>query len=120
MALFLADEKKNVPSRLTINDFVVDMKDLSNEHQAAFEVQVAISSYCRVVEKRIIDQVAQLCYYWLITQCALILDSKFSSAFTSANLFEWMREPFDQQQKRENLKKSIDAMERALLTGQNA
>jgi hypothetical protein len=31
-----------------------------------------------------------------------------------------MREPFDQQQKRENLKKSIDRMERALYAGQHA
>lgn len=35
-------------------------------------------------------------------------------------LFEWMREPFDQQQKRELLKKSIEAMEKALAMGQNA
>jgi hypothetical protein len=35
-------------------------------------------------------------------------------------LFKWMREPFDQQQKREKLKKSIEAMEKALVMGQNA
>ncbi|CAF4453852.1 unnamed protein product, partial [Rotaria sp. Silwood2] len=93
---------------------------LSNEHQAALDVQIAMSAYCRVVEKRIVDQVSQLCYHWFITRCALVLDSKLSSAFTSAILFEWMREPFDQQQKRENLKKIIDAMERALIMGQNA
>jgi hypothetical protein len=81
---------------------------------------VAIAAYCHVVERRLIEQVAQLCYYWSITRCALILDSKLNSAFTSALLFEWMREPFDQQQKRENLKKSIDRMERALYAGQHA
>ncbi|CAF1253315.1 unnamed protein product, partial [Rotaria sp. Silwood1] len=107
-----------VSPTFTINDFVIDVSGLSNEHQAAFDVQIAMSAYCRVVEKRIVDQVSQLCYYWFITRCALLLDSKLSSAFTSAILFEWMREPFDQQQKRENLKKSIDAMERALVMGQ--
>ncbi|CAF5046573.1 unnamed protein product, partial [Rotaria sp. Silwood1] len=109
-----------VSPRFTINDFVIDVSGLSNEHQAALDVQIAMSAYCRVVEKRIVDQVSQLCYYWFITRCALVLDSKLSSAFTSATLFEWMREPFNQQQKRENLKKSINAMERALAMGQNA
>ncbi|CAF1233065.1 unnamed protein product [Rotaria sordida] len=107
-------------STFEINDFVIDVSGLSNEHQAAFDIQIAISAYCRVVEKRIVDQVSQLCYYWFITQCALVLDSKLNSAFTSANLLELMREPFDQQQKRENLKKSINAMEKALVMGQNA
>ncbi|CAF3515208.1 unnamed protein product [Rotaria sp. Silwood1] len=109
-----------ISSTYTINDFEIDVSGLSNEHQAALDIQIAISAYCRVVEKRIVDQVSQLCYYWFITQCALVLDSKLNSAFTSANLFEWMREPFDQQQKRENLKKSINAMEKALFMGQNA
>ncbi|CAF1361406.1 unnamed protein product, partial [Rotaria sordida] len=94
-------------STFEINDFVIDVSGLSNEHQAAFDIQIAISAYCRVVEKRIVDQVSQLCYYWFITQCALVLDSKLNSAFTSANLLELMREPFDQQQKRENLKKTF-------------
>jgi hypothetical protein len=96
------------------------MNDVSNEHQAALDIQIAISSYCRVVKKRVVDQVSQFCYYWFITRCALVLDSKLSSAFTSAMLFEWMREPFDQQQKREALKKSIEAMEKASVMGQNA
>ncbi|CAF4417085.1 unnamed protein product [Rotaria sp. Silwood2] len=109
-----------VSPKFCINDFVIDVSGLSNEHQAALDAQIAMSAYCRVVEKRIVDQVSQLCYHWFITRCALVLDSKLSSAFTSAILFEWMREPFDQQQKRENLKKSIDAMERALAMGQNA
>ncbi|CAF1476974.1 unnamed protein product [Rotaria sordida] len=109
-----------VSSTFSINDLVIDVSGLSNEHQATLDIQIAISAYCRVVEKRIVDQVSQLCYYWFITQCALVLDSKLNSAFTSANLFELMREPFDQQQKRENLKKSINAMEKALVMGQNA
>ncbi len=99
---------------------IIDLNDCSNEHQAAFDVQIAISSYCHVVEKRIIDQICQFCYYWFITRCALELDSKLCSTFTSAMLFEWMREPFDQQQKREKLNKSIEAMEKALFMGQNA
>lgn len=119
-SLLLLDGTKHVSRHLHVNDFVIDVNGLSNEHQAAFDVQIAISAYCRVVEKRFVDQVSQLCYYWFVTQCALVLDSKLSSAFTSAMLFEWMREPFDQQQKRENLKKSIEAMEKALAMGQNA
>lgn len=113
-------EKPNTTSKAVfIDGFFGDINGLSNEHQAALDVQIAIAAYCRVVEKRIADHVSQLCYYWFITQCALVLDSKLSSAFTSAMLFEWMHEPFDQQQKRENLKRSIDAMERALAMGQS-
>ncbi|CAF3817380.1 unnamed protein product [Rotaria sordida] len=114
-----SNEYVQFSSRFAIDDFVIDLSNVSNEHQAALDVQIAMSAYCRVVEKRIVDQVSQLCYYWFITRCALLLDSKLSSAFTSAILFEWMREPFDQQQKRENLKKSIDAMDRALVMGQS-
>jgi len=116
----LLDGTKTAPSKLFVDSFVIDVNGLSNEHQAALDVQIAMSAYCHVVEKRVIDQASQFCYYWFITRCALMLDSKLSSAFTSAILFEWMREPFDQQQKREGLKKSIDRMERALLAGQNA
>ncbi|CAF4603734.1 unnamed protein product [Rotaria sp. Silwood1] len=114
------NQHTKVPSTFMINDFVIDVSSLSNEQQAALDVQIAMTAYCHVVEKRIVDQVSQLCYYWLITRCALVLDSKLSSAFTSAVLFEWMREPIDQQQKRENLKRSIHAMEKALAMGQNA
>ena len=103
-----------------IDNIEINLNGLSNEHQASCDIQVAMSAYCHIVERRLVDQTAQLCYYWSITRCALALDSKLSSAFTSAVLFDWMREPFDQQQKRDNLKKSIDAMERALLAGQNA
>jgi len=102
------------------NGLVIDLSAVSNEHQAALDVQIAILSYCRVVEKRVVDQVSQFCYYWFVTRCALVLDSKLSSTFTSAMLFEWMREPFDQQQRRETLKKSIEVMEKALIMGQNA
>ena len=84
------------------------------------DIQIAVRSYCHVVEKRLIDQICQMCYYWFITQCALELVTKLSSAFTSALLFEWMREPHEQKQKREKLKGSIEAMEKALSLGQNA
>ncbi|CAF2040678.1 unnamed protein product [Rotaria magnacalcarata] len=110
---------KAVQSNVIVNDFEINVAGLSNEYQAALDVQIAISAYCRVVQKRVADEIAQLCHYWLITCCALVMDAKFSSAFTSAVLFEWMREPFDQQQKRENLKRSILAMERALMAGQS-
>jgi hypothetical protein len=116
----LAANGTTVPSLFVVNDLTIDINGVSNEHQAALDVQIAISAYCRVVEKRIIDGVSQICYYWFITQCTLQLDTKLSSALTSAILFEWMREPFDQQQKRENLSRSITAMERASLAGQNA
>jgi hypothetical protein len=117
---FYLDNTAKHSSKFVINGLEIDLEGLSNEHQAAIDIQVAIAAYCHVVERRLIEQVAQLCYYWSITRCALILDSKLNSAFTSALLFEWMREPFDQQQKRENLKKSIDRMERALYAGQHA
>jgi 6-pyruvoyl-tetrahydropterin synthase len=120
MNCFLLGGNNTVPTKLNENGFVIDLRDVSNETQAAFDVQVAVSSYCHVVEKRVTDQVSQFCYYWFITRCSLELDSTLRSAFTSAMLFEWMREPLEQQQKRETLKKSIEAMEKALAMGQNA
>ncbi|CAF0866737.1 unnamed protein product [Adineta ricciae] len=115
------DAKKTANSTLFyVNDFTVNLSQLSHEHSAVLDVQIAMTVYCHVVGRRVVDQVSQLCYYWFITRCALMLDSKLTAAFTSAVLFEWMREPFEQQQRRENLKKSIDAMEQALLMGQNA
>lgn len=112
--------QKNVNQNMPVNDFAIDLSEVSNEHQAALDVQIAIKAYCRVAEKRVVDQAAQLCHFWFIDECALKLDSKLGSTFTSAVLFEWMREPFEQQQKRENLTKSIQAMTIALSTGQNA
>ncbi|CAF1068764.1 unnamed protein product [Adineta steineri] len=105
---------------VTVNDFAINLSEVSNEHQAALDVQIAIKAYCRVVEKRVVDQGAQLCHFWFVDQCALKLDSKLSSTFTSAVLFQLMCEPFEQQQKRESLKRSIQSMEKALSTGQNA
>ena len=98
----------------------IDLQNYSNESLAALDIQIAVQSYCHVVEKRLSDQVCQMCYYWFVTKCALTLNTKLSSTFTSAVLFEYMREPYEQQQKREKLKKSIEAMEKALSMGQNA
>lgn len=117
--MFLLDGPKTVSSKLVEDGMTIDLSDCSNEYQATLDVQIAVSAYCRVVEKRVTDQVSQFCYYWFITRCALVLDTKLCSTFTSAMLFEWMHEPFEQQQKREKLKKSIEAMEKALVMGQN-
>ncbi|CAF2432347.1 unnamed protein product [Rotaria sp. Silwood2] len=83
--------------KFTINDFAIDVSGLSNKHQAALDIQIAMSAYCRFIEKHIVNQVFPLCYYWFITQCALVLDSKLSSAFTLVVLFEFMCELFQQQ-----------------------
>lgn len=118
--LILLATRISVQQKVTVNDFTMNLSEVSNEHQAALDVQIAVKAYCHVVEKRVIDQAAQLCYFWFIEECVLKLDSKLSSTFTPTTLFEWMREPVEQQQKRESLKKSIQAMEKALSTGQNA
>mgnify|MGYP002377865908 FL=1 len=122
---FLEHKEKPKPGQdkssiVNINGYSLDLSDRSNEHQAALDVQIAVAAYCRVVEKRLIDRISQINYYWFITRCALILDTKLSSAFTSAILFEWMREPFEQQQRRERLKQSVESMEKALAMGQSA
>jgi hypothetical protein len=112
--------QQNTKQNVTVSDFAIDLSEVSNEHQAALDIQIAIKAYCRVVEKRVVDQATQLCHYWFIDQCTLKLDSQLSLIFTSAVLFEWMRESFEQQQKRENLKRNIQSMEKALSIGQNA
>ena len=105
---------------LIIDGVTIDVGESTNEEQAAIDVQLALYSYCRIVEKRVTDQVGQLCYYRFMTKCVLALETKFTTAFTSATLLEWMREPFEQVQKRESLKASIQAMGKALLAGKNA
>lgn len=109
-----------ISSKFDHDGLTIDFNGFSNEYQAALDIQIAVRAYCHVVEKRLIDQICQVCYHWFITEGALTLDTKLSSAFTSAMLFEWMREPFEQQEKRRKLKESIEAMEKALSLGQNA
>ena len=111
---------KSVPSEQGIHPVLFTLAAVSNENQAAQDVEIAIDAYFSLVKNRVVEQISQLCYYWFVTRGALALDSQLNTAFTSTLLFEWMREPMDQQEKRENLKRSIDAMERALRMGQNA
>ena len=115
------DSKKTGMSRIVavqknvdVNDFTIDLSEVSNEHQAALDVQIAVKAYCHVVEKRVVDQTVQLCHFWFIDECALKLDSKLSSAFTSAALFEWMREPFEQQQNVKILKEAFNRWKKHL------
>ncbi|CAF1317815.1 unnamed protein product, partial [Didymodactylos carnosus] len=89
-----------------------------NEKRAAFDVQIAVFAYCKVVEKRMVDQISQLCYYFLITKCALIIDLKLSTTFSWTELHRIMAEPFEQKQKRDALELSIRNYEAALCLGE--
>ncbi|CAF1599972.1 unnamed protein product, partial [Didymodactylos carnosus] len=60
-----------------------------------------------VVEKRMIDQISQLCFYHLITKCSSITDTKLSTTYSSIDLYQIMAEPYEQKEKREKLESSI-------------
>ncbi|CAF4609538.1 unnamed protein product, partial [Rotaria socialis] len=66
---------------------------VSNEAQAAKDIQIALHAYSKVVEKRMSDNIGQTCYYHFITQCALKMDQFISSSIPPSQLVQYMREP---------------------------
>ncbi|CAF0878005.1 unnamed protein product [Adineta ricciae] len=91
---------------------------MSNEAQAAIDIQISLHSYSKVVEKRITDNIAQVCYYHFITKCALKMDELLSCSVPSSQLLQYMREPQQQTLLRNKLTHSIQACEEALQLGQ--
>ena len=79
------------------------------------DVLIGLRAYCSIVHARIDDHLSQLCDYWFIRNGVLILDGKLNTAFTPAELLKWMKEPPLLEQKRANLRRSIETMERALV-----
>ena len=69
------------------------------------------------MEKRIVDGIAQTCYYHFITQCALKIDQYLSASIPSSELVKYMREPEKQTNRRKKLMRSIQAYEEALQLG---
>ncbi|CAF1650751.1 unnamed protein product [Didymodactylos carnosus] len=91
---------------------------VANEAQSAADIQIAMDSYCKVVEKRLVDIVSQTCYCQLITECALELETKLTSAFPPSELLRLMKEPQEQANRRNKLETSIRRFEQALKLGQ--
>ncbi|UJR16782.1 hypothetical protein I4U23_003681 [Adineta vaga] len=91
---------------------------VSNEAQAAMDIQIALHSYSKVVEKRMTDSITQACYYKFITKCALKIDQLLSTSIPSSQLLQYMREPHKQTVLRNKLTHSIQAYEEALQLGQ--
>ncbi|CAF4334423.1 unnamed protein product [Rotaria socialis] len=90
---------------------------VSNEAQAAKDIQIALHAYSKVVEKRMSDNIGQTCYYHFITQCALKMDQFISSSIPPSQLVQYMREPQKQTYLRKKLTHSIQACEEALQLG---
>ncbi len=70
------------------------------------------------MQKRLIDNISQVCYYQFITGCALIIDQKLTTAVTPADLIRFMKEPHDRTTRRDKLTRTIKAYEEALRLGQ--
>ncbi|CAF4327530.1 unnamed protein product [Adineta steineri] len=90
---------------------------VSNEAQAAIDIQIALHAYSKVVGKRMADNIAQTCYYHFITRCALKIDRHLSGSIPSSELVKYMREPAKQTNLRNKLTRSIQAYEEALQYG---
>ncbi len=75
---------------------------------------IGLQAYCSIVHARIVDHLSQLCEYWFIRNGVLILDGKLNTAFSPAELLKYMKEPPILEQKRANLRRSIETMEKAL------
>ncbi|CAF4015215.1 unnamed protein product, partial [Rotaria magnacalcarata] len=90
---------------------------VSNEAQAAKDIQIALHAYSKVVEKRMTDNIGQTCYHHFITKCALKMDQFLSSSMPPSKLVQYMREPQKQTYLRNKLTHSIQACEEALQLG---
>jgi len=91
----------------------------SNDNIVAQDALIGLRAYCSMVHARIVDYLSQLCEYWFIRNGVLILDGKLNTAFTPAELLKWMKEPPLLEQKRANLRRSIETMERALAAAES-
>lgn len=85
---------------------------------APHDVLMGLRAYCSIVHARIVDHLSQLCDYWFIRNGVLILDGTLNTAFSPAELLKYMKEPPLLEQKRSNLRRSIEAMQRALETAE--
>ena len=83
------------------------------------EVLIGLQAYCSIVQARIVDHLSQLCEYWFIRNGVLILDAKLHAAFTAVELLKWMKESPLLEQKRVNLRRSIETMEKALAAAES-
>ncbi|UJR29173.1 hypothetical protein I4U23_010387 [Adineta vaga] len=90
----------------------------TNEARAAPTIQMALISYCQIVQKRLVDHIAQVCYYQFLTRCALVIDQKLTLAVTPIDLVRFMKEPYERTNRREKLARTLKAYEEALQLGQ--
>lgn len=86
---------------------------------AAQDTLIGLRAYSSIVQARIVDQLSQLCDYWFIRNGVLILDTKLSTAFTPTELLKVMKELPVLEQKRSSLRRTIDAMQRALAAAED-
>ncbi|CAF1456934.1 unnamed protein product [Rotaria sordida] len=118
-----ASSSASVRPKVTLTSTIQNSTDkvayapVSNEAQAARDIQIALHAYSKVVEKRVTDSMAQTCYYHFITQCALKIDQLLSTSVTSSQLVHIMREPQKQTNLRNKLMRTIQAYEEALQLG---
>ena len=91
----------------------------TSDKMASQDALIGLRAYCSIVHARIVDHLSQLCEYWFICNGVLILDGKLNAAFTPAELLKWMKESPLLEQKRVNLRRSIEAMERALVAAES-
>ncbi len=93
--------------------------EASNDSMAPQDALIGLRAYCSIVQARIVDHLSQLCEYWFIRNGVLILDGKLNTAFSPAELLKWMKESPLLEQKRANLRRSIETMERALIAAES-
>ena len=86
----------------------------SDTNVAATDVLLGLRAYCSIVQARIADQLSQLCEYWFIRNGVLLLDDKLHTAFSPIEVLKVMKELPVLEQKRSSLRRTIEAMEKAL------
>lgn len=85
-----------------------------DQYVAATDVLLGLRAYCSVVQTRIADHLSQLCEYWFIRNGVLLLDDKLNTAFSPIEVLKVMKELPVLEQKRSSLRRTVEAMEKAL------
>ncbi|CAF1044035.1 unnamed protein product [Adineta steineri] len=96
----------------------VNKTTTASDNMGANDTLIGLQAYCSIVHARIVDHLSQLCEYWFIRNGVLVLDGELNTTLSPADLLKCMKELPILEQKRASLRRSIEAMERALVEAQ--
>ena len=94
------------------------MLSTPDDNDSAHDVMIGLRAYCAIVHARIVDHLSQLCDYWFVRNGVMMIDNHLQTAFTPIELLKMMKELPSLEQRRTNLRRTIEVMEKALATAE--